>query len=99
MRTTLTLDDDVARLVADEVHRTRRPLKHVVNDALRRALTSRRSARSLPPYRVVPHDGGRLLPGIDPGRLNQLVDELEVEAFVAEHAPSRPRTRKKATRR
>ena len=38
MRTTLTIDDDVARLIDEAVHRERRPMKQVVNDALRRAL-------------------------------------------------------------
>ena len=38
MRTTLTLDPDVARRIEDEVHRLRKPFKQVVNDALRRAL-------------------------------------------------------------
>jgi hypothetical protein len=38
MRTTLTLDDDVARLLEDAVHRQRRPMKQVVNDALRQGL-------------------------------------------------------------
>jgi hypothetical protein len=40
MRTTLTLDPDVARMVQEEVHRVRKPFKDVVNDALRRGLTS-----------------------------------------------------------
>lgn len=38
MRTTLTLDDDVLRLIQDAVHRERRSMKDVVNDALRCAL-------------------------------------------------------------
>lgn len=99
MRTTLTLDDDVARLLADEAHRTRRPFKQVVNDAIRRGLAGVRSGGALPAYRVTPHDGGRLMPGIDPGRLNQLVDELEVSAFIQAHAPSPPAKRRKAPRR
>jgi len=46
MRATLTLDDDVARLIDDAVHRERRPMKQVVNDALRRALTPPESRTS-----------------------------------------------------
>lgn len=78
MRTTLTLDDDVARLLHDTVHRERRPLKQVVNDALRRGL-----AAELPstPFRTTPHRS-ELRPGIDPASLNRLVDELEVDAFL-----------------
>ena len=33
MRTTLTLDPDVERLLNEEMHRVRRPYKQVVNDA------------------------------------------------------------------
>lgn len=78
MRTTLTLDDDVARLLDDAVHRERRPMKQVVNDALRRALAPEAAAR---PYRVRPFDTG-LVPGIDPDGMNRLADELEDEDII-----------------
>ncbi len=80
MRTTLTLDPDVSRLVEDAVHRERRPMKHVVNDALRRALAPTPAPREA--YRVVPHESS-ILPGVDTSRLNQLADELEDEAILA----------------
>lgn len=80
VRTTLTLDPDVSRLIEDAVHRERRPMKQVVNDALRRALAPADGPRE--PYRVVPHVA-TVLPGIDVGRLNQLADELEDEAILA----------------
>lgn len=79
MRTTLTLDDDVLALVHEAVHRARRTMKSVVNDALRHSLGAHPSARA---YSVTPHDAP-LQPGIDPGRLNQLADELEDDAIVA----------------
>ena len=47
MRTTLTLDEDVVRLLADEAHRTQRPFKHVVNDAIRRGLVKKRTREIL----------------------------------------------------
>lgn len=47
MRTTLTLDEDVAVLVERERRRTQRSLKEVVNDALRAEL----ERRSAPPPR------------------------------------------------
>jgi hypothetical protein len=40
MRTTLTLDPDVAVLVEKARDKTKRPLKEIVNDALRRGLTA-----------------------------------------------------------
>lgn len=81
MRTTLTLDPDVARMVAEEVHRIRKPVKAVINDALRRGLTAPDGGRRRKPYRVRPHTA-RLLPGIDRARLNALADELEDDARV-----------------
>ncbi len=76
MRTTLTLDPDVARLVEKEVHRARKPMKQIVNDALRRGLSGGARAAKRKPYRVQPHVAS-LLPGIDRTRLNALADDLE----------------------
>jgi hypothetical protein len=85
MRTTLTLVADVARLVDEAVHRERRPKKHVVNDALRRALTP---ATTRDPFRVVPHES-TVRTGLDPASLNQLADELEDEAILETDARQR----------
>jgi hypothetical protein len=79
MRTTLTLDDDVVRLVQERVHQTRTSVKQVVNDAIRAALTPR-PARSAP-YRVRVHHA-ELAPGLDLAGFNKLADELEDEAIM-----------------
>jgi len=76
MRTTLTLDADVAKLLREEVHRQRRPLKQVVNDALRRALAPRGPSSRPAHYRVEVHESS-LQPGLDRGKLNALADEHE----------------------
>jgi len=81
MRTTLTLDPDVERLLSEEMHRVRRPYKQVVNDAIRRGLAPRLSDAPTRPYRAAVHDA-KLKPGIDAGALNRLVDELEDEAVI-----------------
>jgi hypothetical protein len=87
MRTTLTLDPDVVRLVEDAAHEQRRSRKDVINDALRRALMP---SGSVPrePYQLTPHHA-QVRPGIDPARLNQLADELEDQAIL--EATGRPR--------
>jgi hypothetical protein len=82
VRTTLTIDPDVARLLDDEVHRTRKPFKQVVNDAIRRGLQTASPATRSKPYRVKPLVT-KLAPGIDPHRMNALVDELEDAAILA----------------
>jgi len=78
VRTTLTLDRDVADRLEKEMRRTRKGLKATINDALRRGLrmagTSPRPVR----FEVRPHAFG-VRPGIDLDRMNQLVDELDAE--------------------
>jgi hypothetical protein len=81
MRTTLTLDPDVAQLLEEETHRQRKPFKQVVNEAIRRGLAPVPKASGPERYRVRPHKT-TLRPGIDAGSLNRLVDELEDEALV-----------------
>lgn len=76
VRTTLTLDPDVARLLEEEAHRRRLPWKQVVNDAIRRGLAAGRQNRREKRYRVTPHKA-KLRAGIDPTSFNKLVDELE----------------------
>lgn len=82
MRTTLTLDPDVERLLSDEVHRVRLPFKQVVNDAIRRGLAPRLAEVPARPYRAAVHKA-KLNPGFDSGSLNRLADELEDEARIA----------------
>ncbi len=83
-RTTLTLDPDVVTRLEDEMHRQRKPFKQVVNEAIRRGLSGSERRAKLPPFRIKAHKT-RLLPGIDPLHMNRLIDELEVDAFLAQH--------------
>jgi hypothetical protein len=46
--------------------------------------------RSGKPFRVVPHSFG-FRPGIDVRKLNQLVDELEVQSFARARVAKKPR--------
>ena len=61
MRTTLTLDADVVKLLEDEVHRAGKPFKQVINEALRRGLNPNAGPRRAVTYRVRPHVA-KLLP-------------------------------------
>jgi hypothetical protein len=84
MRTTLTLDDDLAIALNRTARLTGRSFKAVVNETLRRGLAQSRSgATSLEPFEVKPQSCG-WRPGIDPLRLNQLVDGLETEAWLVQ---------------
>jgi hypothetical protein len=81
MRTTLTLDPDVAQILKAKTAERGVPFKQVVNEALRRGLSAEPKVKRKP-YRVTAHAAG-LLPGIDPRKLNQLADELETQAILA----------------
>jgi hypothetical protein len=74
VRTTLTIEADVEKLLEQEVARSRRSLKEVVNEALRRGLT--RTSRAPRKVTVLVSDS-RLRPGYDPASFNALADELE----------------------
>jgi hypothetical protein len=78
MRTTLTLDPDVARRLEAEMRRSGDGMKAVVNRALRVGLGMTDKPREPVPFRVTPHSFG-VRPGVDLDRLNQLLDELEAE--------------------
>lgn len=74
MRTTLTIDVDVESLLEQEVQRSRKPLKQVVNEALRRGLTRGSTKRHKLTLRVY---DSRLRPGYDSAAFNRLADEVE----------------------
>ena len=81
MRTTLTLEDDIADSLKEQAQLLNRPFKQVVNDALRRGMAPSSVREPAAEYSVVPHSSG-LAPGVDPLKLNQLNDQLEAEDFA-----------------
>lgn len=81
MRTTLTLDDDLAERLKDLARQAGTSFKEVTNDAIRRGLSAGETPVGGPePFRVVAERRG-FRPGIDPLKLNQIYDDLEVEAL------------------
>jgi hypothetical protein len=82
MRTTLTLEPDLAKKLKDLAHRRGESFKQTLNDVVRRGLAARVQRRPGAPYTVESHYGG-FRAGIDPGKLNQLVDQLDAEDFIA----------------
>jgi hypothetical protein len=67
MRTTLTIEDDLARQLQQLSRERDEPFKRVVNEALRRGLDQmRRAEEPSVPYRTIPWSVGRcLLPDLD----------------------------------
>jgi hypothetical protein len=79
MRTTITLDDDLADALKQLAHDRRRPFKSVVNDAIRAGLAGDEPAPK--PF----HTEGRALglrPGFNLHKASLLADELEDEELV-----------------
>ncbi|MGQ0505689.1 MAG: hypothetical protein ACT4TC_10260 [Myxococcaceae bacterium] len=89
MRTTLTIDEDVAAKLEEERRRTQKAFKEIVNDALRIGLALQRKPKKPQPFVIRSHSCGGLLPGIDGMKLNQLNDELEAEHFARTQADPR----------
>jgi len=81
MRTTLTLESDIAELLAELARESRKPFKVVVNEALRRGLGEQ--APKEPPFRIKAH-AGNLRPGIDDRRFNELAGELDDDQTATE---------------
>lgn len=81
MRTTLTLDEDVAADLKRLARRRGKPLKEIVNDALRAGLRAQRAPAGRP-YRLEPVSLGGVVPGIDLDRALRLADALDDEALA-----------------
>jgi hypothetical protein len=89
VRTTLTLDDDLAGLLKRRARELGIPFKEAVNRTIRAGLGEAAASRPHIPPKVISHSFG-FRPGIDLDKLGQLLDELEVEAFVDKlHDPAR----------
>jgi len=76
VRTTLTLDEDIAPKLKAESRKTGRPFRDTVNACLRAGLTLRKQGDSARPFRVKARDLG-LRPGINIDKVSALLDELE----------------------
>ena len=76
MRTTLTLDDDVAAKVKLETRRSGKSFKQVVNEALRRGLAERRTTRAHK-FTIRPRDLGNFRPGLRLDSIGELLEQIE----------------------
>ena len=81
MRTTVTLDKDVERILRDAMHRSRRSFKQTLNAAVRAGLGGTPETPKVTQFIVRARPLG-LRSGIDPAGFNKLADDLEVDAFI-----------------
>lgn len=79
MRTTLTIDDQIAAELKKLAFESGKSFKEVVNESLRRGLSSHWQAPKSRPYRVKPISLGGPLPSVDLDKALQLAEILEDE--------------------
>jgi hypothetical protein len=80
MRTTVTLDKDVERLLREAMHRSRTSFKQTLNAAVRAGLGPKPAPAARRPFVLKARPLG-LRTGLDPDGLNKLADDLEIEAW------------------
>ena len=85
MRTTVTLEEDVEKMLHDEMHRSRKSFKQTLNAALRTGLSGRAVQAKAKRFVVKARPMG-LRAGFDPASFNKLADDLEVDVFLEKHA-------------
>jgi hypothetical protein len=78
MRTTVTLDQDVQRLLKEAAHRSGRPFKQVLNDAVRAGLQS--PAGKALPFKQPVFSLGRVK--VDLTKAGALAADLEERAVI-----------------
>lgn len=83
MRTTLTIDDHLARDLKELAHRSGKPFKVVVNEALQAGLIAGGLRRRPKPYRMAPASLGHVREGINLDKALAIADLLEDEAIAA----------------
>jgi hypothetical protein len=73
MRTTVSLEPDVARQLEQRMAAEGKGFKQVLNETLRRGLAA--EVRKTPPHYEVPTFDSPFEPGLDIAKINQFLDE------------------------
>jgi len=76
VRTTLTLDDDVAAKLKTEMRRSGKSLKVTVNEFLRLGLSTKRNLQAAEPFKIKARPLG-LKPGLSYDNIGDLLEQLE----------------------
>lgn len=77
VRTTLTLDQDVAAKLKAESRRSGRAFKDIVNETLRQGLAHRPASASRRTFKVTARDLGDLRPGLSLDSVADVIEQLE----------------------
>jgi hypothetical protein len=84
MRTTLTLEEDVAEKLERAARLSGKGIKATVNEALRIGLGMTNKPIEPPRFQIRAFVKA-LQPGNDPDKMNQLLDQLEAEDMARKH--------------
>jgi hypothetical protein len=82
MRTTLTLDDHLAKELKELAHRTGKPFKAVVNETLRSGLCAKHARGPMKPFRLETVSLGGPRPGINLDKALSLADVMEDDEIL-----------------
>ncbi len=82
MRTTVTLEDDVATELERIAFESKKSFKAVINDLLKRALKDSKKTALDAPFFMPPHACGGLINGEDFNKATQMDAELEDEYLL-----------------
>jgi hypothetical protein len=77
VRTTITLDEDVAAKLRSLSRRSGRAFREVVNDVLRRGLARPSESRGRSPFCIVARDLGARRPGVSLDNVAELIEQVE----------------------
>ena len=86
MRTTLTLEDQLAKALKNAAHRTGKPFKQVVNDTLRAGLAAGQVSAKARPYRLKTVSLGGVLGGVALEKALRLAEVLEDQELARKFA-------------
>jgi hypothetical protein len=77
MRTTLTIDDKLAKTLRKIAYESGRPFKEVVNRALRAGIEAEQALPKSRPYKIKPISLGGVFPGVNLDKALRVAEELE----------------------
>jgi hypothetical protein len=76
MRTTLTLDDDVAAKLKAQARKSGQSFKETVNETIRLGLNARRAVAKPKPFKVKARPMG-IRPGLNYDNIEELLDQID----------------------
>jgi hypothetical protein len=79
VRTTLTIEENIAEALKATAYRSGKSFKQVVNETLRAGLAAKKAPPKPKPYKVKPASLGGVVPGINLDKALQLADAIEDE--------------------